>query len=708
MSEGIDTFNAGDLGLTSLTPFPANDSSSRGGMFGSHIVQTVPLIKTERKYLQSTLDNELEDFTFSVSAPCDMIVIDVIERTYQTREIESCPIDAIVIYQSLEDEVYGILELKQYYTPSYDFYHEFKMVNSPSPGDILKKGDILIDEVNKVEGDYGLGIQVKTLFNSDHSGEEDGVMISEALVDRMGFIMGEEEKIPIKTSALEKGEDSWYVPLNTYGNQFEYKILPDVGEKIRQDGVIFAQRKITPYNQITATVKGKTSEVDHTYDECTYSRMNGLSIVSSVRVHKNTIRDHSNDPKFKQIEEYYDDEMEFYRKFMEVINRERDSRLRNNRPFSFTPELSAFIESFSVMVPIEEGGFLRRNRNSLRTLQTFKKKPIDEFYVIINTLTEIKPDNGFKLTDSHGGKGVICKIVPVDQMPYNEEGERVEMVVSYQSTMQRMNLGRFYDAYVSGMVERVCKEVRTKTNKKLGAKKLKDVSNQSLKHAFEHILGFLKMFNPEQHDFYGQLPIELKNKAVLEAINNDFYLHIKHGKLDVYRVLNELISDDKNMELYGLPEEVIYYKDEGGVRRKYHNTGVFVSLNTLLIFKLGDRWIATSTITPNSFGVAAKKSRTPKEPFPETPTRMLGETEKRLLTAHCSPDLIAELVDRSGSLLTQQELYKTQLEAINPAGIEIAIDRDSIPFGTTQALKLFRNLLQTYGKEMVYEKEVTK
>jgi len=68
---------------------------------------------------------------------------------------------------------------------------------------------------------------------------------------------------------------------------------------------------------------------------------------------------------------------------------------------------------------------------------------------------------GDKLAGRHGNKGVISKIVPVEDMPYMEDGTPIDVIISPLSVISRMNLGQLFETYV-GMAS-------AKLNKKIAA-----------------------------------------------------------------------------------------------------------------------------------------------------------------------------------------------------------------------------------------------
>jgi DNA-directed RNA polymerase subunit beta len=55
---------------------------------------------------------------------------------------------------------------------------------------------------------------------------------------------------------------------------------------------------------------------------------------------------------------------------------------------------------------------------------------------------------GDKLAGRHGNKGVISSIVPVEDMPYDEHGEPVDVVLNPLGVPSRMNVGQILETHL--------------------------------------------------------------------------------------------------------------------------------------------------------------------------------------------------------------------------------------------------------------------
>ncbi|MBN2016512.1 DNA-directed RNA polymerase subunit beta [Candidatus Dojkabacteria bacterium] len=62
---------------------------------------------------------------------------------------------------------------------------------------------------------------------------------------------------------------------------------------------------------------------------------------------------------------------------------------------------------------------------------------------------------GDKLTGRHGDKGCICKILPVEDMPYLEDGTPVDIILSSPLFIKRMNLGQLMETHVGRIAQQL-------------------------------------------------------------------------------------------------------------------------------------------------------------------------------------------------------------------------------------------------------------
>lgn len=59
-----------------------------------------------------------------------------------------------------------------------------------------------------------------------------------------------------------------------------------------------------------------------------------------------------------------------------------------------------------------------------------------------------KIEVGDKMAGRHGNKGIISRIVPVEDMPFDENGEPVDIVLNPLGVLSRMNIGQVLETHV--------------------------------------------------------------------------------------------------------------------------------------------------------------------------------------------------------------------------------------------------------------------
>ena len=91
---------------------------------------------------------------------------------------------------------------------------------------------------------------------------------------------------------------------------------------------------------------------------------------------------------------------------------------------------------------------------------------------------------GDKMAGRHGNKGVISKIVPVEDMPYMESGKPVDIVLNPLGVPSRMNVGQILETHLGWS----CSELGEKI-KKLSNEYFKNKNNNNLNNTLEKIYG---------------------------------------------------------------------------------------------------------------------------------------------------------------------------------------------------------------------------
>lgn len=381
------------LGHAALDPFYGNTSAARGAMFLSHIGQAPIVEGNEPRRIMTGVELRYAQHTFDVRFPVDCILLNMIRKYpagYGNDSIKHNPVTTL-FYEDFYDEFreVGIIHVPEYFSLHQEFGYELKkdkeLWSSLTPGNTYGK-DLVIAKSSAVKdnGLYGMGVNATTAFMSLPGTIEDGMIFSkeyfsEYLAPRT-----------YTTAIAGAGKRSFF--LNLYGDDDNYKPFPDIGQRIRPDGIIFATREhddnISPAELTARALR----EVDRTFDRTVIGTPG--SIVKDIKV----FHDERQNPSFTptgmdtQLRKYYDALCEYYKsvmKFYYGLKGKRKDTLR------ITPEFRQLVVEALMFLPQD---FRKRKLTRMHRLDQ-----LDEWRVELTYETIKMPGEAFKATDYAGG-----------------------------------------------------------------------------------------------------------------------------------------------------------------------------------------------------------------------------------------------------------------------------------------------------------------
>ena len=112
------------------------------------------------------------------------------------------------------------------------------------------------------------------------------------------------------------------------------------------------------------------------------------------------------------------------------------------------------------------------------------------------------------MSGRHGNKGVVSKIVPVEDMPYMQSGQAVDIVLNPLGVPSRMNVGQILETHLGW----ACSELGNKIKNLIDAM-TKKIEKNNDKKVLSTVYG---------EDFY--------NKTIDKLTNNEFSDYIENMK----------------------------------------------------------------------------------------------------------------------------------------------------------------------------------
>ena len=219
------------LGKELCQPFSAASSGARKLMFGTHIEHTLPLMNPEVPIIQTGFESEYAYNSSSyVTSDYNATVITKIEKYSMN------PGYHYFILILREDGVLDVITRISYnhITETYGHCYNTDFLDKLKPGSKIIKGDVLYKSTSFDDYDNKMdGINALVTYLACDDTIEDGIILSESAAKK--FVSPLFKKIRLIINDND-------IPLNMYGDNQTYKIIPDIGEEIK-NGILTAIRR---------------------------------------------------------------------------------------------------------------------------------------------------------------------------------------------------------------------------------------------------------------------------------------------------------------------------------------------------------------------------------------------------------------------------------------------------------------------------------
>ena len=691
------------LGVHALNSFVQHNSSPRLVMFGSHFSQKLTLKHGDEKRIQTGAESELGKHTFAVRMPVTGKIIQILDLYPRSVAEDSIPdnCESYVIYENMETHEIGSFMIPKFISHHQYFGYQLKPtqhINRLVPGSVIEKDTVLMDSPAISEnGGYKFGKELNIALMSHPAVAEDGILISEDVLDKLSFNIYERRTV-------EFGKNDF--PLNIYPDKGKYKPYPEIGDYIRDDGVIMILREFDPDLAPIDMSIFDTQEPDYTFDKAVYARGAGGKVVSVKVYHKDNPVTPTPSGMGTFVDKYSRSLTRFYKQVLDI-----EHRLRAERRKKYGQDHLPLEPEFHQLV-IEAMTYLDQTPLGKKTQSLsleYRKNPLDDYHIEFVIEYEIKPNIGFKLSALHGDKGVICAVEKPENMPVDADGNRADIVMDAASTVSRMNLGRLYEIYIGAACRDTTKRIRDmlkvygqKENRVLKSLETIYQQNPQLIHdTFQYLLGFYKLITEKQYQFMVGLNDQQKLDYLASIVVHGIYLFIPP---DNQKETTDIIKDLERYypQTYG---PVSYVGDSG--QRITTKTNIRIGpMYFMLLEKIADDWSAVASGRLQHFGVLAPMTKSEKymKPWHNSPVRNIGETEGRIYSGYCGREAIAEMMDRANNPFTHRQMVKNILASNQPGNIQEAVDRNIIPLGGSKPLQLFKHFVMCQGWRPVYRK----
>ncbi|TWT58517.1 DNA-directed RNA polymerase subunit beta [Thalassoglobus neptunius] len=468
--EYIDVAPAQMVGVSAgLIPFLEHDDANRALMGSNMQRQAVPLLIAEAPLVGTGMEDEVPRYS-------GMVV-----RSDRNGKVTY--VDANVI------EVEG----KRFPLRKYTGLNERTCLNQKpivSVGQKVKKGEILCDSAATRNGVLALGRNVLVAFMSwEGFNFEDAIILSERLVkdDVYTSIHIDEFDVEIRETKLGREEFTRDIP-NVSEKALRHLTdegIVHVGTRVKQGDILVgkvvpkAKAELTPEEKLLHAIFGKAGEDVKNESLEVPSGVEGIVIQTekfSRRMSLSEADRKTFDQEVKKVEQAGQEAIaakfkEFLVEFEESIGKhlvDDDGReLRTIEDAKFLAQYARDFETHQDNLDIRSP----QKKADLRKLMTerwpFVEDTIDEQDQKLNSMkrgdelpngvlqmvkvyvaSKRQISVGDKMAGRHGNKGVISKVLPVEDMPYLDDGTPVDIVLNPLGVPSRMNVGQILETHL--------------------------------------------------------------------------------------------------------------------------------------------------------------------------------------------------------------------------------------------------------------------
>jgi len=476
----------------SMIPFLEHDDANRALMGSNMQRQAVPCLRSEKPLVGTGMERAVAmDSGSTVKARRGGVV-------------DSVDASRIVVRVNDEETVPGEPSVDIYNLTKYTRSNQNTCINQRplvNPGDVIAVGDALADGSSTDMGELALGQNMLVAFMPWNGYNfEDSILISERVVqeDRFTSIHIEELTCVARDTKLGPEEISADIPNVSEGllSKLDESGIVYIGAEVKPNDILVGkvtpkgETQLTPEEKLLRAIFGeKASDVKDTSLRVP-SGMEGTVI--DVRVF--TRDGVQKDKRALQIEE---DEIAQVRKDLKdqlrIYENDVYSRVENllvgkvaeggpNKLKSGAKVTKSYLTElerekwFEIRMKNEDVNVqLEALANQIKDQKKAVEKRLVEQKEKLTAGDDLAPgvlkmvkvylavkrrmQPGDKMAGRHGNKGVVSMIVPVEDMPYSEDGEPVDIVLNPLGVPSRMNVGQVLETHLGWAAKGLGKKI---------------------------------------------------------------------------------------------------------------------------------------------------------------------------------------------------------------------------------------------------------
>jgi len=465
----------------SIIPFLEHDDANRALMGSNMQRQAVPTLRADKPLVGTGMER-------SVAMDSGAAV-----KARRGGVIDSVDASRVVVRVNDDETEGGKAGVDIYSLTKYTRSNQNTCINQRPlvmPGDIIARGDVLADGPSTDLGELALGQNMRVAFMPWNGYNfEDSILISERVVeeDRYTTIHIEELTCVARDTKLGSEEITADIPNVSEGllSKLDESGIVYVGAEVSGNDILVGkvtpkgETQLTPEEKLLRAIFGeKASDVKDSSLRVPSSKVGtviGVQVFTRDGVEKDK---RALEIEEEQISEARKDNNDQWRIAQKDIYA-RAERIMLNKQAAGGPEglksgakiTQDYLDNlekakwFEISLKTDEANTalevlakqLKDTRKELDELFEEKKGKIvagDDLAPGVLKMVKVylaikrRMQPGDKMAGRHGNKGVVSMIVPVEDMPYDEHGRPVDIVLNPLGVPSRMNVGQILETHL--------------------------------------------------------------------------------------------------------------------------------------------------------------------------------------------------------------------------------------------------------------------
>jgi DNA-directed RNA polymerase subunit beta len=525
----------------SLIPFLEHDDANRALMGSNMQRQAVPLIRTDAPLVATGIESRVaKDSGVTVISRNEGVVeyVDANKIVVKSNDINNS--DGGV-------DIYNLLKFQK--SNQSTCWNQKPIV---SKGHKIIKGQVIADGPSTDEGELALGQNITVAFMPwGGYNFEDAILISERLVKEDSFtsIHIEEAECIARETKLGREEITRDIPNvgeESLRNLDESGIIR-VGAIVKPGDILVGkispkgETQLSPEERLLRAIFGdKAGDVKDTSLRASpglYGTVIDVKVLVSRAIEKDDRSKKIEDIEVTKLKQDKDDEIvilkqDGFERIKELlVNKTSDSKLTLNRK-TILKKGDKITSEILETIPLEKLPDISVEKNQIigKEVKNILEKTLEQIDLIKIVYDQrisklVKPDElppgvlkvvkvylavkrklsvGDKMAGRHGNKGVVSRVLAVEDMPYLHDGRPVDMVLNPLGVPSRMNVGQILETHLGWAVKEIGRQLNEYIETEYDINELKD----KIRKYFEGSVEFLKIF--EKFD----------EKEIIEVVKN--------------------------------------------------------------------------------------------------------------------------------------------------------------------------------------------